>query len=75
MEFPERKRDLWGAKYDMLGFTLQQRDSGLIVAVCSHGFAHPIPEAVRLLDAVGPESQQGTWTIHKCDGCCSVFKP
>lgn len=55
------------AKYSILGFKLQVHGNGKITAVCLHGVAHPIPESGY------KQGRDKRWSVHKCDGCCSVF--
>ncbi len=44
-----------------------RRASGLVEAICKHGVGHPIYGSVDWMRKV---TDQDSWDIHGCDGCC-----
>lgn len=57
----------------MHGWRLQRRETGLLEAICEHGVGHPIPESAKFM-ATANKQDEWVWTMHGCDGCCSVHR-
>lgn len=44
-----------------------RRETGLVEHVCEHGVGHP---AVASADYMAKKTNDLSWDVHGCDGCC-----
>lgn len=59
--------------HPMIEEPMHLRETGLIERMCRHGVGHPDPDSAAFMDrAYG--HRPGTWSIHGCDGCCSLTR-